>query len=252
MKTMRNNPPSKNVYEQAHDWESSKLSRIEQSERRAWNVAIGAASLAGVLVLAIVFMMPLKETVPYVIRVDNNTGVTDILTTLKSEKITYNDAIDKAWLVKYVRMREGYDWYMLQEDYDSLGVFTPDSLTSEYARIFDDKKSLEKIYGNHTRVTTRIISIVPNGKGNATVRLQKTVKRNDSKVPEQQTNWVATIAYEYRNPSTMLEKLRIINPLALQVLSYRLDPELVDVVKSNNVAVPEVTIVPAITDNKGE
>ena len=40
-------------------------------------------------------------------------------------------------------------------------------------------------------------------------------------------SWVATIAFEYRNPSVIKESQRLVNPFGFQVLSYRVDPEMI-------------------------
>jgi type IV secretion system protein VirB8 len=72
-----------------------------------------------------------------------------------------------------------------------------------------------------------VLSVVPNGKGIATVRFIKHIKRVNQEGEGEIQHWVATISYEYRNPSKMKESLRLQNPFGFQVLSYRVDPELV-------------------------
>lgn len=58
----------KTVFDAAINWESSRILTVEKSERRAWIVA-GVAIVVTVLsIAAIAMMMPLKESVPYVIR----------------------------------------------------------------------------------------------------------------------------------------------------------------------------------------
>ncbi|WP_150322317.1 type IV secretion system protein, partial [Enterobacter hormaechei] len=64
-------------------------------------------------------------------------------------------------------------------------------------------------------------------KGIGTVRFIKTTKRvDDPNSPGTVTKWVATVAYEYRNPSLIRESARLVNPFGFQVLSYRVDPEM--------------------------
>lgn len=72
-------PKTDAKYADAIGWESSRLSLAEKSEARAWLTAkiLGATNIA--LVAAIVIMMPLKETLPYVIEVDKSTGMSTIL-----------------------------------------------------------------------------------------------------------------------------------------------------------------------------
>ena len=86
---------------------------------------------------------------------------------------------------------------------------------------------LDKRNGNRVRVVTKILSVVPSGNGSATVRFVTETSGTDSAGAATVTGWVATVAYKYRNPSMMKESYRLVNPFGFQVVSYRVDPELV-------------------------
>jgi type IV secretion system protein VirB8 len=224
---MSRKPAPAKVFEQAMDWEASRTQVIEKSERRAWYVAFTALAVMALSWIAIVVMLPLKETVPYVIRVDNTTGVPDIVTAMDTKSISFNEAMDKYWMAQYVRARETYDWYTLQKDYNVVGLLSSHSVGAGYAAQFEGKEALDKRYGSSVRATVEIMSIVPNGRGVGTVRFVKTTKRTDDDGPGNTTKWVATVAYEYRNPSLIKESQRLINPFGFQVMSYRVDPEMI-------------------------
>lgn len=223
--------PEKDKGEYLHDaalnWESSRVLMIEKSERRAWTIAMFAVGSAIALVISIALMLPLKESTPYVIRVDDATGIPDIITAMDTKGVQFDEVMDKYWLAQYVRAHETYDWYTLQKDYDTVGLLSSARVGQEYAALFDGKDALDKRYSNSVRVTVEIVSVVPNGKGIGTVRFTKNTKRaDDPKSPGTITKWVATVAYEYRNPSMIRESARLVNPFGFQVLSYRVDPEM--------------------------
>ena len=109
------------------------MQTIEKSERRAWLVAMIAVGAAALSTAAIAMMMPLKASVPYVIRVDNTTGVPDIVTTMTDKSVTGDEIMDKYWLAQYVRARETYDWYTLQRDYDTVGLLSSANVGAGYA-----------------------------------------------------------------------------------------------------------------------
>lgn len=218
---------SSTVYEASMNWESSRVQLIEKSEQRAWTIAISAVACATLLVVAVALMLPLKENTPYVIRVDNATGIPDIVTAMDTKGVAYDEVMDKYWLAQYVRSHETYDWYTIQKDYDTVGLLSSPRVGAEYAELFEGKDAIDKKYTNQIRVTAEIVSVVPNGKGIGTVRFKKTTKRvDDPKSPGTVTKWIATVAYEYRNPSMIRESARLINPFGFQVLSYRVDPEM--------------------------
>nr|CAC82756.1 TraJ protein [uncultured bacterium] len=218
----------KPVFEQAINWESSRVLSVEKSERRAWRVAFASVGVAVLAIAAIAMMMPLKESVPYVIRVDNTTGVPDIVTAITDKAVTGDEVMDKYWLAQYVRARETYDWYTLQRDYNTVGLLSSQHVGQGYAQLFEGKEALDKTYGKTVRATVEILSVVPTGKNTGTVRFIKTTKRVDQEgSPGTVTKWVATVAYEYRSTALIKESARLVNPFGFQVLTYRVDPEMV-------------------------
>ncbi len=215
------------LYEQALSWETSRIEQLEKSERRAWIVA-GTVTVIGVFMgVGIALMLPLKENTPFLIRVDNATGVTDVITALDTTNVAYDEVIDTYWLAQFVKARETYDWYTIQKDYDTVGLLASPEVGAEYATLFEGKDDIQKIYGQQFRVTVDVVSVIPNGRGIGTVRFTKTIKRTDNpNSAGEVTHWVATIGYEYRNPSRLRASSRLINPLGFQVRSYRVDPEM--------------------------
>ena len=215
------------LHDSALSWESSRIEQIERSERRAWRIAMISVLASAGLVVAIVLMMPLKENTPYVVRVDNTTGIPDIITSLDSKGVSVDEVMDKYWLAQYVRAHETYDWFTLQKDYDTVGLLSSPVVGAEYAQLFEGKDALDKKYSNGVRVTVEIISVVPHNKNIGTVRFTKTTKRvDDATSPGTVTRWVATIGYEYRRASGIRESARLVNPFGFQVTSYRVDPEM--------------------------
>ena len=218
----------KTPFDEAIDWESSRILTFEISERRAWRVAMIAIGVAALAIAAIAMMMPLKESVPYVIRVDSTTGVPDIVTAITDKAVTGDEVMDKYWLAQYVRARETYDWYTLQRDYDTVGLLSSPNVGAGYAQLFEGKEALDKTYGKTIRATVEIISVVPTSKNTGNVRFIKTIKRVDQEgAPGTVTKWVATVGYEYRSSALIKESARLVNPFGFQVLTYRVDPEMI-------------------------
>ena len=212
-------------YAEVLGWETSVTLLREKSEARAWFVAKCFAAAFVLSVFAIAALAPFKETVPYVIFQDNKTGVPDIVTVLDEKGVGYNEVMDKYWLAQYVRARETYDWYTLQKDYNQVGLLSANGVGATYAALFEGPDALDKKFGESTRATVEVVSVVPTEKGTGVVRFIKTTKRADDEGPGVVTKWVATVAYQYRNPSLIKESQRLINPFGFQVMSYRVDPE---------------------------
>ena len=139
--TSKKTPAKPSKYSDAIGWESSRLSLAEASEARAWFTAklLGATSMA--LVVAIVVMMPLKETLPYVIEVDKSTGMSTILSVANAEEVPVSEVMDKYWLSEYVQAREAYDYRTLENDYIKTRELSMPNVFEPYSRQFGTDKN---------------------------------------------------------------------------------------------------------------
>jgi type IV secretory pathway component VirB8 len=220
-------PSTEKAFEAALSWEASRIEILEKSEQRAWNFAKISLGLAGLAVFAIAVMMPLKETKPYVWRINGETGLPELITELTEKSVSGNEASDKFWLSKYVGTRERYDWYTLQADYDAVGLMSSPEVGADYGQLFKGEKSKDKVLGNKNRVDVKIVSVVPTGNDNGTIRFTTTQKRVDMPTdPGEVRRWVATVAYKYQPEAKMSEADRLVNPFGFTILTYRVDPEI--------------------------
>ena len=100
----------------AISYEASIRYLVEKSNRRAWLIAFLSIFISIISVTAVVFLTPLKSVEPYVIRVDNTTGMVDIITSVnQTEFVSDNEALDKYFTTSYVKIREGYFYNILQQ-----------------------------------------------------------------------------------------------------------------------------------------
>lgn len=215
----------KSDFEQSLDWETSRIEQIEKSERRAHRDKYIAFALVGLLVIGFVVLLPLKQRTPYLIQEDTQTGAVNVVGSLDVQKIPYLEARDKHWVAEYVRARESYDWHTLQKDYDEVGLLSTHNVGKVYADQFEGDDALDKKYGDRIQATVRILSVIINDPGTATVRFAKTT-RNVNAGDGSTTTWVATVGYEYQGIDRLSASERIENPFGFQVVSYQVNPEL--------------------------
>ncbi|MGR6863467.1 virB8 family protein [Aliivibrio salmonicida] len=211
----------------ALDFEASKSLMIANSEHRAWSITKGACALTVLSWVALVLLMPLKTEVPYVAMVNEVTGYTQLLTTLSEETISKQDALDAFWVGNYVRNREVYDWYTIQDSYDSTLLMSSPDVGRDYANIFEGDDALDSVWGKRFKAQVRLLS-KPIIKNNiATVRFEKTLSSVEESRKGQSTTWIATLGFKYKTDAQSDEQ-RLKNPLGFEVVSYRLDPELME------------------------
>lgn len=210
--------------QQANQFEKSQIDAIKRNNKTAWRITAASLLLAVLSVIAVMLLTPLKTVTPYVIRVDNNTGATDIVTVLQQSETSYGEATDRYWLSQYIKMRESYDWWTVQSTYDASMLLSSSVLQNEIAAFFESEAAPYKVFKDKYRVDIKILSISWIG-DTAQIRFEKQVKPliQGQKAPVVQ-RYIATIGYRYVN-TAQAEKDRLVNPLGLQVMSYRVDPE---------------------------
>jgi type IV secretion system protein VirB8 len=209
------------------------------SKLKTKNIVIGILGFCLIAsCAAIAVMMPLKEKIPVVIRVNTTTGETAIITntdvsTFNTDK---NEAIDKSNLANYVINRESYDWNYQESMYSKTLLMTDKEIIKDYQQNFsdDNPNAIDKKYQNFTRVIIENPS-VSFYENSAMVRYTRKIITNNQIVSANQE--MATIAYEYAT-ADMQDADRIINPLGFQVKSYRIDKDLTN---STAIATPSTT-----------
>ena len=208
------------------DWETNHIELDQRSERRAWIVAKAFGGCFFLSVIAIGLLMPLKENVPYVIRVNETTGAIDLVTSVRGKDIEFDEAQDKYWVNQYVINRESYDWhtlanrYVITQELSSTEVFKP------FKTMYEGSQSPDKTLGDKYEVKVHVTSITVTAGDTATVRFARSKIAKNSGSEMERTNWVATVGYQYSPEILTTENQRLINPFGFEVQSYQVVPEI--------------------------
>lgn len=205
-------------------WEADVRLNLHRSERRAWRVAIAALVCAGLCILALVLLIPLKRTVPYLVAVDKVSGDLSVVPTGQAA-VERSWVLDKHWIKQFVMARERYDYPLLQVDYNTVQRFASADPWKQYGKMFEGDGALDKKYGKKLRIEPTIVSIIVNDDHTATVRLEtKTVIYPSETVTSRRL--IATLRFEYTPLQQGKESDLIENPLGFHVVAYRTDEEL--------------------------
>ena len=205
-------------------WETSRVFELDLSRMVAWRVA-GGASLAALMAIgAIAGLTPLKTVRPFVIRVDNATGIVDVVSELGDAKTNYDEAINKYFVQWYVRYRQAYSADLLEDYYFAVGALSSPSEQKRYLAEIETSNPESPIqrYGRTHRVRIDIKSISFLKPQVALIRYTK-ILEHGAEQPEK-THWAATLTFQYSGTPTS-EKIRGINPLGFEVTDYRVDPD---------------------------
>ena len=216
-----------NDFNSAMDYEASFRYLIDKSNKRAWLIAFVSIFIAIISIVAVVLLTPLKTIEPYVIRVDNTTGMVDILTMLDEKEISSNEALDKYFISQYVKAREGYYYELLNQDYLLTQLMSSEKVANEYRAWYEGENARDQILKNSNEVNVQILSIVlgnSNGVKTSTIRAKIITKNLNTRGLSESTK-VITLSYDYILAKAS-EENRILNPLGFKVTNYRIDEEI--------------------------
>jgi type IV secretion system protein VirB8 len=216
----------KSYFEKARRFDQDRMLQVERSNRVAWSVAIVAGVLAGVSIFAVAGLTPLKTVEPFVVRVDNSTGIVDVVSALTSTAGTYDEAVTKYFAAKYVRAREGYVWSEAKENFRTIALLSTQAEQTRFSAIYrgSNPDSPQNIYGRSATARINIASISLINPHVVSVRFLRTITRGEE---VRTTHWVATLTFSYVN-APMSSTDRLVNPLGFAVSEYRADPEAIN------------------------
>ncbi|VFS87437.1 Pertussis toxin liberation protein E [Raoultella planticola] len=116
------------IIDVSRSFESILLEKEERSRKTAWRVAAAGLILAALAVAAIIILLPLKSTDIELWSVDKQTGRYEYMTRLKERDIASEKALAHSLAAHYVSLREGYNYFSLQRDYDDVQLFNSDTV----------------------------------------------------------------------------------------------------------------------------
>lgn len=228
----------KQYFNEARSWDSDNILKTKRSEKRAWRISAVLILLVVLEGIALASLAPLKSVAPFVIRVDNNTGVVDVISTLTETdgevQEEGQEVLDKYWIGQYIRHREGYQWETREYDRRIVGLMSDSGVQQAYAEYTDPDRNENApvaVYGQSVEVKTRVkaVSLINPGeivgeerRVTCLVRYTKKAQRKGERPAL--SHWAATVTFVYVNSSMSVED-RLINPLGFQVIRYRNDPE---------------------------
>lgn len=234
-------PKVKGAIAKGVNYELTIADMAKRSEKRAWQVAVGALVLCGVLAGGYFFLLPLKERTPFLVLVDpysGNVQTSRLVPSVLDQTITKSEAVTRANVQRFVLARESYDWDTLGRrygDWQTAYLMSSSAVGVQMREEYDRKNpdSPINLYGKTDAVRLQILSttIIGSGRGRnagtATVRFQRSLFNKPSGKVNFLDNKLATLTFRYNDNLRLNDEQRVINPLGFQVVSYKVDNDYV-------------------------
>jgi len=221
--------PLAGYFREAAGWDADRISSARRSARVAWRVAAGGwlCALAGSV--ALVVLMPLKRVDPFVVRVDNATGIVDVVPVYEGTAKP-DQAVTRYFLTHYITICERFNFATAESDYEECGAFHAAQRNQAWYALWNPTNAASPLNlhkdGSTVRVQVESVSFFQRASGVtdlAQVRYLK-AERAGGGADERFTHWIATIQYAYTAPSKD-PRVRGWNPLGFKVIELTSEPE---------------------------
>ncbi|MGE0465329.1 MAG: virB8 family protein [Steroidobacteraceae bacterium] len=216
-------------FQEAASWDVDRAALQARSTRLAWWIATSACVLAALAILALVMLMPLKRVEPFVIRVDNATGVIDVVPSFTG-RTDMSELVTRYFLTHYVTVCERFTFATAESDYEECAAFHAAARNQAWLTLWDRANPASPLNaykdGSSVRAQVSAVSFFKRGTGVedlAQVRYTKT-RRMSAGANDQVTHWIATVQYVYGDPSKD-PAIRRWNPLGFKIIEFRSEPE---------------------------
>lgn len=222
----------RDYFREALSWESERLGAAQRSARRAWWVAGLALAVVLSLTACLLVLLPLKRTEPYLIRVDNSTGVVDVVP-VYAGNATATQSVTRYFLSHYVSVCERFNFATAESDYEECGAFHAAQRNQAWYALWNPSNPNSPLNlhkdGSTVRVQVQAVSFFRRGNGIedlAQVRYLKAERAGNAAgaASERFSHWIATIQYAYGPPSQD-PGVRRWNPLGFKVVELTSEPE---------------------------
>ena len=189
-------------------------------------------SLIGIIVSSIVVVnvTSSKTVEPFVIEIEEKTGITNVIRPLLKEQFAYDEALRRYFVMKYLNARETYDFGSYRYNYYTIvRILSDEKVYANFRREVspDNPKSPVRMEAKGQRIVkVKSMSLLSGNTVKSpgfTVQVRftaETIGREYSGVK----HLVATINFDYVDLNLTREE-RDINPLGFQVTGYRKDDE---------------------------
>lgn len=217
---------SQDYFETSTTWATDADAREARSRRTAWTVAAIAAAIALLEAIAIVVLVPLKQTETVAMLVDRTTGYVQRVDPAQATALRADDALTQSLLAQYVNARESYDRATVKQNYRKAALWSAGQARRDYLARMDPGTPGSPVnrLPNGEAITTQVKSVSQVDPGRAFVRFDTFLIGRDGR-QMRDGSWISLVSYEFSDAAMSFDD-RLLNPLGLQVTNYRRDAEL--------------------------
>jgi len=216
-------------FREASQWDADRAELLRHGARTAWYAACAGWICAVAAALALIALTPLKRVEPFVVRVDNTTGVVDVVPVYDGHAAP-QEAVTRYFLAHYLTVCERFNFSTAESDYEECAAFHSPQRNQIWYALWAATNPASPLNvhkdGSTVRVQVASVSFFTRASGLsdlAQVRYLKATRQGAGSL-ETFSHWVATVQYAYAEPAKN-PKTRRWNPLGFKIIDFKSEPE---------------------------
>jgi len=172
--------------------------------------------------VAVIFVkniMSSKSLEPYIIEVEEKTGIATVVDQMTSQNFTGNQVIVKYFINHFVHAASGYDARTYEkEDLDKVRLFSIPGIYSDFRSRINARE-----LGSASNIAVRIKSMQFTDSNNVQIRILRQI--NLAGLPPKTSDEVINMSFYFAPSMNLSMEERLINPLGFQVNKYLITEE---------------------------
>lgn len=224
------------VSNNSKNWYQDKYQNVLTQRNVFALIAVISLVTAAMAVLAVMRLAPLKTVEPYLLQIDEKTGITQRVNPVSRNEYAANASVDRYFTGNYLRLREGYNLNILRYNYNVVRLMSKPDIFRTYRQQIDptNDTGFAKALGTYGQRDVKIRSMVYlTGSGDAgrsdsrskIIQARITTTESTPNSSPKSTLWVVTVTFEYANLD-LTEEEQWLNPLGYMVTSYQIQKEI--------------------------
>ncbi len=210
-----------------HNWYKDRYQRVVVQRKILTLITFLALGSTFVAVILLLKLMPLKTIEPYVIQVDQKSGITQTVDPTAFKELTSSEVVNNYFIVAYIRAREGYGSSDLMRSYDLVRIMSD---PGKVYRGFLGEADANNPQSNVARlgsvgvrqVRFKSITYLSPQVVQARVLIEE---KGDGVSLSHQYHKIILVGFEYTKMNLTTDE-RYVNPLGFRVIEYRVDEDL--------------------------
>lgn len=162
-----------------------------------------------------------KSLEPYVIEIEEKTGIPTVVDQVSVEELTGNELMKKYFINKFLHASTGYNPRTYPGDADMVRALSSPGVYSSFR-----SRIKPRSLGTSSKITVAIKSIQFPNENTVLIRILKSTRREGG--TSSAVNEILTLGFYFNTSIKLSKKDRLLNPLGFQVRSYNVTEEMID------------------------